>query len=123
MLTAKSGEATGDFLHRAVVAVTANLNSGWKKEAAPRYDQQGSLTAALPIDGLDDWVKLRERLAGVSTIRKVALVALSRQEAMIEIEYLGNIDQLKASLAGLSLDLVQGDPVWRLARSTAPGPR
>ena len=47
-------------------------------------------------------------------------MALSRQEATIEIEYLGNIDQLKASLAGLSLELVQGDPVWRLARSTAP---
>ena len=119
-LTAKPGEAAGDFLRRAVVAMTADINSGWKKEAAPRYDQQGSLTAALPISGLDDWVKLRDRFAGVPTIRKVALVALSRQEATIEIEYLGNIDQLKASLAGLSLELVQGDPVWRLARSTAP---
>jgi hypothetical protein len=122
-LTAKPGEVMGDFLRRAVVAVTTDINSGWKKEAAPHYDQQGSLIAALPINGLDDWVKLRDRLAGVPTIRKVALVALSLQEATIEIEYVGNIDQLKASLTGLSLDLVQGDPGWRLARSAAPGVR
>ena len=58
-----------------------------------------------------------ERLATVPAIRKVALVALSRQEATIEIGYGGNIDQLKASLAEISLDLVRGDPLWRLART------
>jgi hypothetical protein len=120
-LTANPGEAQSDFLRRAVAAVTADIESGWKKEPVPHYDQQGSLTAILPITGLDDWVKVRERLAGVSAIRKVALVALSRQEATIEIDYLGNIEQLKASLAGVNLDLVQGDPLWRLARSGAPG--
>jgi hypothetical protein len=67
------------------------------------------------------------------------LVALSLQEATIEIEYLGSVDQLKASLAEAKLDLVrsdqpgasppgisppgapsQGGPQWRLARSGAP---
>jgi hypothetical protein len=67
-------------------------------------------------------------------IRKIGLVALSLQEATIEIEYLGSVDQLKASLAEAKLDLVRGDPQgasplgaplqgtpqWRLARSGAP---
>jgi hypothetical protein len=44
-------------------------------------------------------------------------VTLSRQEATIEIGYVGSIDQLKSSLAGVSLDLVRGDPLWRLART------
>jgi hypothetical protein len=92
------------------------------------------LTAVLPITGLEDWVRVRERLAALPTIRKVGLVALSLQEATIEIEYLGSIDQLKASLAEAKLDLVRGDPQgaspqgaappgaspWRLARSGAP---
>ena len=120
-LAANPGEAADAFFGRAVVAVATGIESGWKKEPVPHYDQQGSLTAVLPISGLDDWVKVRDRLAGVPTIRKVSLVALSRQEATIEIDYLGNIDQLKASLAGVSLDLVKGDPNWRLARSGAPG--
>ena len=120
-LTANPGEVQGDFLRRAVTAVTADIESGWKKGPVPHYDQQGSLTAILPITGLDDWVKVRDRLSGVPTIRKISLVALSRQEATIEIDYLGSVDQLRASLAGVSLDLVKGDPAWRLARSGTPG--
>ena len=116
-LTANPGETESDLLRRGVAAILADIASGWKNEAVPHYDQEGSLTAVLPITGLDDWVRARERLAGVPAIRKIALVALSRQEATIEIGYGGSIDQLKASLAEISLDLVRGDPLWRLART------
>jgi len=116
-LTANPGESEADLLGRASGAVAAVIESGWKKEPPAGYDQQGTLTAVLPITGLDDWVRARERLATVPAIRKVAVVALSRQEATIEIGYVGSIDQLKASLAGVSLDLVRGDPLWRLART------
>ena len=116
-LTANPGESEDDLLGRATGAVAAVVESGWKKEPSAGYDQQGTLTAVLPITGLDDWVRARDRLAAVPAIRKVALVALSRQEATIEIGYVGSIDQLKASLAGISLDLVRGDPLWRLART------
>jgi hypothetical protein len=116
-LAANPGESEGDLLGRATGAVAAVVESGWKKEPSTGYDQQGTLTAVLPITGLDDWVRARDRLAAVSAIRKVALVALSRQEATIEIGYVGSIDQLKASLSGISLDLLRGDPLWRLART------
>ena len=116
-VSANPGEDGQALLHRAALAVIASLDSGWKKEAVPSYDQQGSLIAVLPITGLDDWVRERERLATVPAIRKVALMALSRQEATIEIGYVGSIEQLKAALAGISLDLVRRDPGWQLARS------
>jgi len=116
-LTANPGETESDLLRRGVAAILTDIASGWKNEAVPHYDQEGSLTAVLPITGLDDWVRARDRLAGVPAIRKIALVAMSRQEATIEIGYDGNIDQLKASLAEISLDLVRDDPLWRLART------
>jgi hypothetical protein len=116
-LTATPGENESDLLRRAVAAIVSDIASGWKNEPAAHYDQEGSLTAVLPITGLDDWVRARERLAGVPAIRKIALVALSRQEATIEIGYGGSVDQLTASLAEISLDLVRGDPLWRLART------
>ena len=132
-VTANPGERREDFFRRAAGVIVADIESGWKKAGLPRYDQQGSLTAVLPITGLDDWVRVRERLTALPTIRKVGLVALSLQEATIEIEYLGSIDQLKASLAGAKLDLVrtdaqgastaggsQGASLWRLARLGAP---
>jgi hypothetical protein len=76
----------------------------------------------LPITGLDDWVRVRERLAALPAIRKVGLVALSLQEATIEIEYLGSIDQLKAGLAEAKLDLVRGDPLGAPAPAMSPQP-
>jgi hypothetical protein len=137
-VTANPGERSEQLFRRAVGVIAGDIESGWKKAALPGYDQQGSLTAVLPITGLDDWVRVRERLAALPTIRKIGLVALSLQEATIEIEYLGSVDQLKASLAQAKFDLVRGDPPgapqamsppgaplqgtpqWRLARSGAP---
>ena len=116
-LTANPGETESELLRRAVAAIVSGIGSGWKNEAIAGYDQEGSLTAVLSITGLDDWVRARERLGSVPAIRKLALVALSRQEATIEIGYGGNIEQLTASLAEISLDLVRGDKLWRLART------
>jgi hypothetical protein len=116
-LVGNPGESESDLLRRAVAAIVSDIRGGWKNEPVAHYDQEGSLTAVLPITGLDDWVRARERLAGVPAIRKIALVTLSRQEATIEIGYVGRIDQLTASLAEINLDLVRGDPLWRLART------
>jgi hypothetical protein len=113
----KPGEAEDDLMRRAVTTVAADIESGWKKQPGPGYDQLGTLTAVMPISGLDDWLGARQRLATVAAIRKITLVALSRQEATIEIGYGGSIDDLKASLAGVSFDLVRGDPLWRLAHT------
>jgi hypothetical protein len=132
-VTANPGEPGDQLFRRAVAAIAGDVESGWKKGPLPRYDQQGSLTAVLPITGLDDWVRVRDRLAASPAIRKVTLTALSLQEATIEIEYLGTVDQLKVALAEAKLDLVRGDvqgasapgappqgaSVWRLARSGA----
>jgi Uncharacterized protein conserved in bacteria (DUF2066) len=127
-VAANPGERSEQLFRRAAAQIAADIESGWKKGPLPRYDQQGRLTAVLSITGLDDWVRVRERLAALSVIRSVSLVTLSLQEATIELDYLGNIDQLKAALAEAKLDLVRGDSPgspqgpsgWRLARSGAP---
>lgn len=122
-LNANPGESASGLLRRAVAAIVSDIGSGWQNEASSHSDQEGTLTAILPITSLDDWVRAKERMSGVPAIRKIALMALSRQEATIEIGYDGSIDQLKAGLAEIRLDLVRGDPLWRLARTgSAPGP-
>lgn len=127
-VAANPGERPEQLFRRAASQIATGIESGWKRAPLPRYDQQGRLTAVLPITGLEDWVRVRERLAALPAIRTVNLVTLSLQEATIELDYLGSIDQLKTSLAEAKLDLVRGDPqgspqgasVWRLARSGAP---
>jgi len=64
-----------------------------------------------------------QRLAAVSSIRKIDLLSLSRQEARIEVKYVGTQDQLKSSLAEVNLDLGGGDPIWRIQSSGAASAR
>ena len=81
--------------------------------------QQGptqTLTATLPVDSLEDWIKLRGRLAGLPSIQKLDVKSLSRQEATVDIQYVGTLDQLKSSLATIHLNLEGSDPTWRWRR-------
>ncbi len=106
---ANPGESAGDLIRRAVDIAAADLEA-----RPPPSDQPASLAAIVPIASLGEWVQVRDRLASVPSIRKVALLSLTRQEARIEIRYVGGPDQLKSALAGLDLDLAGGAPVWRL---------
>jgi hypothetical protein len=109
----------GALFRRAAEKVAADIATGWKDAKPPANEERATLTAVLPISGLDDWLKVRDRLGLLPPVRKVEVKSLSRQEATLEIQYVGAIDRLKSSLAGINLDLVGGDPVWQLARTSA----
>jgi len=117
-LDAHSGESEGDFLKRAADEVAAEVVA--KRNTSPRADQQATLSATVSISSLGDWVQVRDRLASVPAVRRVDLLSLTRQEARIQLRYVGSSDQLRSSLAEVDLDLGGGDPVWRLQRSAPP---
>jgi hypothetical protein len=117
-IDAKPNEADADLFKRAADTIAADLDNGWKNAKGGPGDQQGTLIVSAPISGLDDWLKLRDRLQTIPLVRKIDVKALSRQEATIEIQYLGTMDQLKANLSAAKLDLQGGDPTWRLARAS-----
>jgi hypothetical protein len=117
-IAANPGESETDFMNRAVAAIVADIEHG----IPPSSDKQASLAAVVPIASLGDWVALQQRLAAVPAIRKVDLLSLSRQQAKVQIKYIGNPDQLKSSLAEANLDLGGGDPEWRISPLAAAGP-
>ena len=114
-LDAHSDESEGDLLKRVADEAASEIVA--KRNANQLTDQQATLSAAVPISSLGDWVQVRDRLASVPTVRKVDLLSLTRQEARIQLRYVGSPDQLRSSLAGVDLDLGGGDPVWHLQRS------
>ena len=118
---AAAGESEADLLKRAAESTAADIESGAKRNA--HSDQPASLAVTVPITSLGEWVQVRGRLASVSAIRKVDLLSLSRQEARIEVKYVGTQDQLKSSLAEVNLDLDGGDPIWRIQPSGAASAR
>jgi hypothetical protein len=119
---ASPGENEADFLRRTADAVAGDIESNVQKTAAASSDQPGSLAITVPIASLGDWLQVRSRLAGVTSIRKVDLLSLSRQEAKIEVKYVGSQDELKSSLAGVDLELAGGDPTWRIQPSPVASP-
>jgi hypothetical protein len=120
---ADPAESEADFLRRAADATASGIESGAKRNAAASSDQPASLAVTVPITSLGEWVQVRDRLASISSIRKIDLLSLSRQEAKIEVKYVGNQDQLKSSLAEVNLDLGGGDPIWRIQSSGAASAR
>jgi hypothetical protein len=111
---ANPGESEDAFLRRAADMAAAGIA---KKNL--RSDQQATLAASVPISSLGEWLQVRDRLASVAAVRKVDLLSLSRQEAKIQIRYVGSAEQLKSSLAEVDLGLGGGDPLWRLQISGA----
>jgi hypothetical protein len=120
---AAPGESEAALLERAAEATAADIESGAKRNAGAHSDQPASLAVTVPISSLGEWVQVRGRLASVSAIRKIDLLSLSRQEARIEVKYVGTPDQLKSSLAEVNLDLGGGDPIWRIQPSGAASAR
>jgi hypothetical protein len=118
-----SGESEVDFLRRVADAVAADVENGSRNVAASRADQQASLTITVPISSLGEWLQVRDRLTSITSVRKIDLLSLNRQEARIEVKYVGSQDQLKSSLSAVSLDLAGGDPVWRIQPAGATSAR
>ncbi len=114
------GESEVDFLRRAADAVALGIESSSK---GLRSDRPVSHAAIVPITSLGEWVQVRSRLFAINSIRRVDLLSLSRQEARIEVKYVGTQDQLKSSLATVDLDLDGSGPVWRIQPSGAASPR
>jgi hypothetical protein len=120
---ADPAESEAELLKRAAETTAAEIETGAKRNAGARSDQPASLAVSVPITTLGEWVQVRDRLASVSAIRKIDLLSLSRQEARIEVKYVGSQDQLKSSLAEVNLDLGGGDPIWRIQSSGAASAR
>jgi hypothetical protein len=120
---AKQGEADADLLKRAADTVATDIDTGWKNAKSDLNGPLATITVVAPITGLDDWIQLRDLLSAAPAVRKIDVKSLSRQEATLDIQYVGTPDQLKTNLASMKLDLQGGDPVWRLARSGADAPK
>jgi hypothetical protein len=65
---------------------------------------------AVPVAGVESWVKLRNQLAGTPGVQRVALDALTREAAALTLDFSGDIVALQAALAGSGYVLVQTSP-------------
>ena len=112
--TAAAPEELEELLARAAEAVAVAVEENWKRDNLLRFDREGELTVAVPIEGLEDWLEVKRRLERVAFIRRSDLVYLSRGEARARLRFIGEEEQLTLALAQSDLILFRGATSWIL---------
>lgn len=112
--TAASPEGSEELLARAAEAVAVAVEENWKRDNLLRFDREGELAVAVPIEGLEDWLEVKRRLERVAFIRRSDLVYLSRGEARARLRFIGEQEQLTLALAQSDLVLSRGATSWIL---------
>jgi hypothetical protein len=114
---AMPGQNADAMIYAAVTMIRDQLEKGWQQ--ATRVTVGGpavKLQVRVPIQSLQDWAVMRQRLTKVSTINKVDVISLTRDSAHIELTFAGDVSQLQMALAQSNLALQQGYGVgaWEL---------
>ncbi len=120
----RPGEALDALLTRVALQLESDVTERWKADNLLHFDRAQEALARVPIANLDAWLMVRRRLDQVASIKRAAVVFLSRSEAQIDVQYLGDLAQLKLALAQRDLILTEEGAglVLRLAGDTAvPG--
>lgn len=125
------GELSSKTLLSAVSKLSDSLETAWREtnglnlvgyaagtdggEAAAAPDVPYPIT--LPLNGIVDWVRVRDRLGALAGVQHLSLDALTRERAAITLDFAGDALALQAALAGSGYVLAQISP----ADAAGPG--
>ena len=119
-LASTGAETEGAMIARAVAKIADAIQERWKEDTLIRFDKERSLSALVPLGGLQDWIVVRERLADSSLIQRVELSSLSVKSAQVVLHYWGDVNQLIVALAQSNLKLAaDANGFWTVSRSDA----
>lgn len=113
---AAAGEAPQSVLQRAALTLVRAYQDGWLSQTALDSAQQASLEIAVPVDSLPGWLDLQKRLQATPMIQQIELLALSVNEAKVNLHYLGTPEKLVSALSQHGLALAQETGRWQLRR-------
>ena len=100
------------LLERAADEVAAKIEENWKRLTLLRFENEGLLSARVPLSGVGDWVEIRSRLSQAAEISKVEILEINREAAQVAVHFFGSPRQLAVTLAQRDLDLVEEEGYW-----------
>ncbi len=115
------GSRLSAFLALVVDELTGVLEMDWREENLLDFRNEERISVLVPIQGLGEWLSIRERLNAMARVQEISVARLTRDEAEIDLVYVGNTDQLRTALGQQGLDLVYSPdhPLWLLRLSGA----
>ncbi|NTU76375.1 MAG: DUF2066 domain-containing protein [Alphaproteobacteria bacterium] len=120
---APDSKALMALLADGIKQVRGGLEGGWKQTSSFAKGPVAHMQADVPVTSLAQWAEIKTRLSTVPAIKRTNVVTLTRGNAHINLEYLGDLPQLQGALAQQNLSLEQdpGTGGWQL-RSAPSAP-
>jgi hypothetical protein len=100
---------------RLAALAAAIVEERWKAEVGTQGGATSMLRAAIPVANLDEWVRVRRRLAEIASVRQVDLLVLGRGGAIVEIRHEGATEGLRTALALRDMTLAEQDGEFTLS--------
>lgn len=117
------GEQQEAFMQRVAQAV---INRFEQQQAAPTppvqeapqqaYAQQSRLTILSRLNGLEDWITIRQSLQHLPMVQHVALSALSPQQVDMVVQFTGLPDAFEQALQQQGFKVTKAQTYWVVAR-------
>jgi hypothetical protein len=76
----------------------------------------------VPLKGLNQWIRIRQALRGMSQLRDFGTISMSPEEALIDLRFAGTIAELRRQLEQKGMKLTP-DPASATGPGTGPGGR
>ena len=96
--SASPGEDLESLFLRAATQLTVQIEDNWKQDNLIKFAEPAILQIIVPVSGIGDWIKVRDRLNGVAIIKKSEVTLISRRAVNVNINYIGDAEQLALSL-------------------------
>lgn len=116
---ADAADRPEDLLSRAVAQGAAAVDELWRQDRTVAAGPQQTLTATVPLNGLTDWIAVRQKLAQLGGGVRVDMLSLTRNAAAVSIAYRGGAAELQDRVAKQNLIMRQEAAGWVIA---APPP-
>ena len=112
--TAAAGDSRDAMFRAAARAIADGAVESWKRANLLDQDSEQRIRIAIPLRGLEEWLKIRRRIRGVASVKRLDVARLSIDRAEVEVLYIGGPGQLRLALAqsGLALNYVPEAGTW-----------
>jgi len=108
------GATMEEALASAASELARRVENRWKRATRLDLDKPGQISAAAGFKSLADWVKLRDKLAEVPSIRRLEVLRLTHRDAQLQLGFFGEPQKLSVALAQKDVELRQRDGFWEL---------
>jgi hypothetical protein len=116
----EAGESTVEALYAsAAQGVVDRLKAAWRAGNIVDTGVEAVMRLEVPVGAVGDWIDVTRRMAGVGTIRRTDIAAMSAKAVSLVVYYVGDEARLGAALGAAGLALQREADVWVLRRTGA----